>query len=215
MGLLSQRERGAFTLPGYGALRSTSCRRTALRSTGWMAVTAHPFPLPNTQSDACKTRLMKEAVALLRNRSVGGTAPHERLPPSEMHSAGEVETRSCRGDGLAWEREGREGILTPAVTCVLAWAASSSGAAALTAMWSGAVKESGPSVLHACRMSSKKTQQYPAFISFSSNPPQRLKFIVSFRYGFLPPHLGCAGGTPHRRQGCVDTYVKITVGVRA
>jgi hypothetical protein len=57
-------------------------------------------------------------------------------------------------------------VLTPAVPGALAWAASSSGAAASTAMESGAVKDSVPSVLHSCRMSTKnasKTQPLAVF----------------------------------------------------
>jgi hypothetical protein len=44
-----------------------------------------------------------------------------------------------------WDGEGREGVLTPALTGVLTWAASSLRAA-VTAIESDAVKESAPSV---------------------------------------------------------------------
>jgi hypothetical protein len=105
-------------------------------------------------------------------------------------------------DSVEWAGEGREGMLTPAVTGALAWVASSSGAAASTAMESGAVKDSVPSVLHACRMSTKnvsKTQPVAVFQQSTSrgNNPYLLPRSV------LPPHLGDVGCTPPRRQGCV------------
>jgi hypothetical protein len=66
---------------------------------------------------------------------------------------------------MAWDGEGREGVLTPASTGVLTWAASSFGAAA-TAIESDAVKESAPSVSNLYRMSIKnvnKTQMLAYF----------------------------------------------------
>jgi hypothetical protein len=113
----------------------------------------------------------------------GGDAPHERPPRRQMHDAGEVESRAHGEDSVEWAGERREGVLTPAVPGALVWAASSSGAAASTAMESGAVKDSVPSVLHSCRMSTKnasKTQPLAVFQqsnSIGNNPyllPQSL-----------------------------------------
>jgi hypothetical protein len=133
----------------------------------------------------------------------GGDAPHERPPRRQMHDAGEVESRAHGEDSVEWAGDRREGVLTPAVTGSLAWAASFSGAAASTAMESGAVKESVPSVLHSCRMSTKnasKTQSLAVFQQSTStdNNPYLLPRSV------LPPYLGYVGCTLSRRQGCMD-----------
>ena len=132
----------------------------------------------------------------------GGDAPHERPPRRQMHDAGEVESRAHGEDSVEWAGERREGVLTPAVTDSLAWASSFSGAAASTAMESGAVKESVPSVLHSCRMSTKnasKTQPLAVFQQSTStdNNPYLLPRSV------LPPHLGYVGCTLSRRQAAL------------
>jgi hypothetical protein len=166
---------------------------------GCMAVTAHPFPLPTTEGDADTTRLMNEPVALLQNRSVGDAAPPERLPRRERHAAGEIEARSCVGNNVAWTRQGRAGVLTPAVIDALAWAASSSGAAASTAMGSGAVKERAPSVLHWGRISRKNLNKTQPLAVFKQSPS-------TANTSHLLPQLGPAstprdvGFTPHRRH---------------
>jgi hypothetical protein len=107
----------------------------------------------------------------------GGDAPHERPPRRQMHDAGEVESRALGEDIVEWAGERREGVLTPAVSGSLAWASSFWGAAASTAMESGAVKESVPSVLHSCRMSTKnasKTQPLAVFSAIHLNRQQSL-----------------------------------------
>jgi hypothetical protein len=133
----------------------------------------------------------------------GGDAPHERPPRRQMHDAGEVESRAHGEDSVEWAGERREGVLTPALPGALAWASSFSGAVASTAMESGAVKDSVPSVLHSCRMSTKnasKTQPLAVFQQSTStdNNPYLLPRSV------LPPHLGYVGCTLSRRQGCMD-----------
>jgi hypothetical protein len=61
-------------------------------------------------------------------------------------------------DSVEWDGEGREGGLTPALTGMLTWAASSLRTAA-TATESDAVKESASSVSDLCRMSIKNVNK--------------------------------------------------------
>jgi hypothetical protein len=109
----------------------------------------------------------------------GGDAPHERPPRRQLHNAGEVESRARGEDSMEWTGERRERVLAPAVTGSLAWAASFSGAAASTAMKSGAVKENVSSVLHSCRMSTKNASKTQPLAIFS-NPPQQAIIFISF-----------------------------------
>jgi hypothetical protein len=105
-------------------------------------------------------------------------------------------------DSVEWDGEGREGVLTPALTGVLTWAASSLRAA-VTAIESDAVKESAPSGSDLYRMSIKNVNKTQILLIFS-NTPQQVTFTICFCGSVLPPHLGCAGIAPHGRPGGAD-----------
>jgi hypothetical protein len=113
-------------------------------------------------------------------------------PRRHMHNIREDETSSRGEDSLESGDEDRQGVLTPAGRCALAWGASFSGTVGLQQR--GVVQSRKAHlvyrILAPCQV---KNSMIPSLYEFFSNPPQRVNFIVSFRSWFLPPHLRRVG----------------------